>query len=126
MPAGVATAVGVIIAAVIGAGAAVTTTALNNSATEDAQNEARRLANIRRQDELAMGNDGKKMTKARLRLDKKRLQYERDAELFGRKERTFERGTQARESYLGKQLGMINSNDALRMQYANLFKRGGK
>ena len=119
-------AVGTIIAAIIAAGAAITTTALNNSATEDAQNEARRLANIRRQDELAMANDGKKMTKARLRLDKKRLQYERDAELFGRKERTLERGTQARESYLGKQLGMINSNDALRMQYANLFKRGGK
>lgn len=119
-------AIGAIIAAIIAAGATVTTTALNNSATEDAQNEARRLANIRRQDELAMGDANKKLTKAQLRLQKKQVQYQRDAELFGRKERSLERGIQARESYLGKQLGMINSNDALRMQYANLFKRGGR
>jgi len=117
---------GIIIAAIIAAGAAIITTVLSNSATEDAQNEAKKLANIRRQDELKVNDDNMRLSKAGLRLQKKQLQYQRDAELYGRKERSFERGQAARESYLGKQLSLVNSNDALRMQYVNLFKRGGK
>ena len=120
-----AAAAAVIIAAIVAAGASVTAAALNNSATDKANTEAKKLAMLNRQDQFKLHEDQQNLSKAQLRLQKKGLLYQRDADLFGRKERALERGYTMRQNDFNKQLDLINRNDNMRAHLASIWK-GGK
>lgn len=112
-----------IISAIIAAGGILVSTLLNNAAVEDANQEGLRLANISRNDKLKLEADNKKLSETELRLRKKRLGYEREAELFGRAERAEERGYVRRERFFDKQIGLLNRNDAMRNQLVNVWRK---
>lgn len=114
---------GTIIAAIIAAAGAVISTSLSNQATEDANREGLRLANIRRKDEMKIQEENKKLSETSLRLQKKQLQYGREAELYGRKERALERGMTTRQNKFANQIALLNRNDAMRNQLVNVWRR---
>jgi len=115
--------VAAIIAALIGAGVSIGTGVASNSQSDKAQREARRLANIRRQDELMMFEENKKLTKEQLKLQKQQIGFNRDAELYERKERGLERGMAARENSFNKSLSLLNGNETLRANFLNNWRR---
>ena len=81
-----------IIAAIIAAGAAVTTTAMENSATEEAGKESEYWANLSRQDQLAAQGATNKLNKWNMRLKEKTLAWQKEESKKARAERAEERG----------------------------------
>lgn len=117
-------AAALIIGAIISAAGGVAGGIFTSQDVEAAQNEARRLANMKRDDELKWKNTQERLSKSKLRLEQKRLGFQREAELFGRKERGLERGMLAREKSVANTMGLINSNQAMRGNFLNFFQRG--
>ena len=116
--------VGTIIGAIVAAGATITATAISNAAIEDANEQGLKLSKIAREDELRKQRESERLNKAYIRLQKKELQYKREAELFGRKERAEERGYGRRQQTFSNQLGILNRNDAMRNQLVSIWRRG--
>jgi len=94
-------------------------------ATNFANAKAEKYYNLERQDNLAIQKANEKLSKEQLRLQKLSLQYQRDAELYGRKERGLERGMAARENKFAQTLSFLNANDQIRNNYVNIW-RGGR
>ena len=103
-----------IIAAIIAAGAAVTTTAMENSATEEAGKESEYWANLSRQDQLAAQGATNKLNKWNMRLKEKTLAWQKEESKKARAERAEERGYVRRQTQWGKLLGVANQNKQMR------------
>jgi len=116
---------GAIIAAILGGVITLWATSEQNKAVESTNKKAEGYYNLERQDALKTTEENKRLSKERLRLEKLGLQFQRDADLYGRKEREYERGKGARENKFAQTLSFINYNDQIRNNYVNMWK-GGK
>jgi len=112
-----------IIAAIIAAGAAVTTTAMENSATEEAGKESEYWANLQRQDQLAARRAGDKINKWSMRLKEKMFKWEKGEAKKARAERAEERGYVRRQTHWGKILGVANQNKQVKDSLLAYFPR---
>ena len=114
-----------IIAAVVAVAGTITSAAISSSDADDAQKEGKKLANIKREDELRRERENKRLNNAELRLRKKELGYQREAELYDRKERGLERGMISREKHSANMMNLVNSNEVLKSNFLNIFQRRG-
>ena len=112
-----------IIAAIIAAGAAVTTTAMENSATEEAGKESEYWANLSRQDQLAAQGATNKLNKWNMRLKEKTLAWQKEESKKARAERAEERGYVRRQTQWGKLLGVANQNKQVKDSLLAYFPR---
>ncbi len=119
MAGGTAVIVGAIIAA-LGSGIAG---GISSSDAEKARREGSRLAMIRRQDELAVRKSQERMERLRLRQQKKQAEMQAEAEKARLKQHKKEFASQERDSYFNKQMGMLNSSENMRNNFANALKR---
>ena len=114
MPIG--TAAALIISAIIAGATTVTSSVISSKDAEEAQNEGRRLGNMKRNDEL-----GWQKTQARLGRAKLAFQKKEATEL--RKERGLDRGIAARDKQQANMMGLINSKEVLKSNFLNFFQR---
>jgi len=94
-------------------------------ATNSANAKAEKYYNLERQDSLAISKANERIATEKNRINKLALQYQRDADLYGRKERGLERGMIARENKFAQTLSFLNANDQIRNNYVNIW-RGGR
>jgi len=130
MPVGTATAVAAIITAIIGTGTTIATSAMNNKAVEDANEESFKLAEQKRLDELEWRKENdklnkfnKEMTKQQLALQKKKFYFGQQEAEEERAERSEERGYNRAQQNATRIANQVNQNAALRNNFINIWSR---
>jgi len=117
-------AAAIIIAAAITAGTTITAAVMNSNDTEDAQNEARKLANISRGDDLSYKANQEKMTKMQLGLQKKQFAWQQTESVKDRAERSGVRAYEQKENSFNSLLNLVNTQSTLRNNFYSLSQRG--
>lgn len=112
-----------VLAAIVGAVSATESQDKQNAALKEAQEEARKLAEIRRQDDLKLAADNKVLNEKYLKLKKEGFAFEKREARLGRAERAEERGYARRERTFDKQFSILNRNDAMRNNLVNIWRR---
>ena len=120
-----------IIGAIIAAGSTAISAGVASSDLEDAQEQGLGLANQKRADTLAATRAQERLAKLSLAQREKEAREvsranraaERESKL-GRRQKASEFAAAQREAQFGKTLALINNDQAMRNNFANLFKRG--
>ncbi len=115
--------VAAIIGGVVAIGTAVTSAVITSNDAEDAKNEAKKLANIRRQDELKYADESDRVAKIRLGLDRQKTAFEMSEAKKDRAERREATEYAKQQNAFNQTIGILNNNDAMRANYLSLMKR---
>jgi len=116
-------AIGIVVGAALTLAGTLTSAAIESGDIEEAQNEARRLANLKRDDDLRWQDIQDRLGRARIGLGKKELAFRKREAGELRKERGLERGMLAREKHEAKMMGLVNSNQVLRSNFLQMMQR---
>lgn len=124
------TAIATLLAAIIGGGVSLYAGSKQNDAYESAQDEARRLAEIQRKDQLKINAENEKLSKAQLKLQKAQQRLQEKQFGFQKEEMLYQRGIgekqmaeQKKQSQFSNSLSLINANDALRQRLVSVWRR---
>jgi len=112
-----------VVAGVIAAGAALTTTFMQNSAIDDASKESQYWANLQRKDKLAIDAANEKLNKWSMRMKEKQFAWDKEESKKNRAERSEEKGYVRRETQWGKLLGVANQNKQMKDSLLAYFPR---
>jgi len=115
--------IGVIIGAVIAAGASIVGSAVNASQVDDYNKMGERLANQKRQDELKMQEENNKLNRYGLRTQRMGLRQQKKEFKQGVKERESDRQYGRRQQSFANTMGMVNQNANLRSTFMNAMTR---
>ena len=115
---------GIIIAALIAVGGTIASTTITSSDNENARNEARGLSRTKRQDDLNWQKSQDRLNTLILAQRKREGRAKERAQRAQLKQREKEFAFQESESFFGKQMGMLNSSEVMRNNFANnLFRK---
>ena len=121
---GAAAIIGALIAA-IGTGVS---SGISSADAEKALSEGRKLAFLRREDELSYKKSQERLDRLRLRQQKNltESQLKQEKELAGAQlgQRKEEFGFTQRQTQFSNALGLLNSNETMRNNFAGLFQTG--
>jgi len=113
-----------ILGALIGGGGSIASSLLTAEEMDEANNEARKLSKIKRQDELRWQRSRERLENMTLRQRKREARMQQQESRSNRAQRQKEFASQEREGFFNKQMGMLNSSEAMRNNFANNFRRG--
>jgi TolA-binding protein len=112
-----------IVAAILAVGGVIVSAAISSSDTKDAQNEARELSKVKRQDDLNFQRSQERLEKLTLAQRKREARMQNEESRKNREQREKEFAFGQRESFFDKQIGMLNSSEVMRSNFANNFRR---
>lgn len=115
---------GVIIGALIAVAGTIVSSVISSGDNENALKEGRRMAGIKRRDSLEVNRKQERLDKLTLQQRKResRAQERIQREQLGQRKKEF--ASQEKESFYNKQMGLLNSNETMRFNFANnLFRR---
>ncbi len=113
-----------IVAAIIAVGGVMISAAISSSDAENAQDEARVLGETKRQDDLNWQMKKERLEKLTLKQRKRESRAQERAERERLKQHKTEFAFGQRESFFNKQMGMLNSSENMRSNFANNLFRG--
>lgn len=114
----------IIVGAVIAVAGTLISAAITSSDTEDAAAMAKEMADQKRRDNLMALRSRERMEKLTLDQRKKEANMAARASRKELKQRKSEFAFGQREAQFGKTISLINGNQTMRNNFANLFKRG--
>ena len=123
MPAGTTAAVLAIIGAVIAATGTITSSAISSADADRARTEGRRLAKIKREDELNFNKANDRLQRLGLAQRRREARMQSQESRATRKQREEEFEFTKQQTGLQTTLGIINGNQAMRQNFASLFNR---
>lgn len=116
--------VAAIVGAVIAVAGTVVSSAISSSDAEEAQNEARRMYEVDRGDRLRREREANRLNNLSVAQSRLEFKESKRRDRLDRAERERDRQFGRRETQFQKQIGLINANDAMRSNYANVMQRG--
>lgn len=114
---------GQFLAALLAFGGQMIAGSLSNTATKEAQEEARQMYQTSSANEEYYKKEGLKLSKEQMKLNKQAQAFARDADLYARGERATERGMAARQNAFAQGISLLNSNETLKQTFLSNWKR---
>lgn len=113
----------IIVGAVIAAAGAIFAAILGSSDSDDARKEASDLAERKRQTDLRIQASQERMAELQLQQRKRESRMQARAESKRLKQTEKEFASTERTEFFNKQMGMLNSSEVMRSNFANNFRR---
>jgi hypothetical protein len=121
---GIAAAIIGLIGAAVAVGGSIYGSEVASDDMASAQKEAKRLADIRRKDELAIKEANERITSQQLKLQNKQFTWQKSESKKDRAERSGIRAYQAKQNSYQDMTNLVNTNDSLRNSLFQRSQRG--